>query len=254
MLRPGNGIGWILSMGECSVGVPGGDVDQPGVPVGGEVLLAAVVAEAHLLEQRELDLEELDRHPPDGDLGVGDDRGGEQRHRLDRVLGRRVVDVDVDLGRAVHGQRGGADAVDRTPSLLQEEAQVLDHVVRAGVADHGDAVVAGGGQQGVLGDGVAALGEHDRPARGDAAVDGRVVAALGGLDLEAERPQRGHVRLDGAGAEVAAAGVRQLEGVLAVHQRAEEHDDRAGTTGRLRVDRGRGRGRPAARSRGRCRR
>ncbi len=69
-----------------------------------------------------------------------------------------------------------------------------------------------------------------------AAVDGRVVAALGGLDLEPERAQRGQVRLDGAGAEVAAAGVGQLEGVLAVHQRAEEHDDRAGTAGGLLVD------------------
>ena len=36
---------------------------------------------------------------------------------------------------------------------------------------------------------------------------------VGRLDLEAERAQRGHVRLDGAGAEVAAAGVRQLEDV-----------------------------------------
>ena len=137
---------------------------------------------------------------------------------------------------AVHGQRGGADAVDAHAELLQEEAQVLDHVVRAGVADHGDAVVAGGGEQGVLGDGVAALGEHDRPGGGDRPVHGGVVAALGGLDLQAEGAQRGHVRLDGAGAEVAAAGVRQLEDVLAVHQRAQEHDDRAGTTGRLLVD------------------
>ena len=39
-------------------------------------------------------------------------------------------------------------------------------------------------------------------------VDGGVVVALGRLDLEAERAQRRHVRLDGAGAEVAAAGVR----------------------------------------------
>ena len=33
----------------------------------------------------------------------------------------------------------------RTPSSLEEEAEVLDHVVRAGVADHGDAVVPRGG-------------------------------------------------------------------------------------------------------------
>ena len=64
----------------------------------------------------------------------------------------------------------------------------------------------------------------------------RVVGAVGRLDLEAERPQRVHVRLDGAGAEVAAAGVGQLEDVGAVQQRAEEHDDRAGTPRGVLVD------------------
>ena len=47
--------------------------------------------------------------------------------------------------------------------LLQVEAEVLDHVVGRRVADDGGARVQGGGHQGVLGDGVAALGEHDRP-------------------------------------------------------------------------------------------
>ncbi len=93
-----------------------------------------------------------------------------------------------------------------------------------------------GGHQRVLRHGVATLGEHDRSARGHAPVDLRVVAALGRLHLEAEGPQRGHVRLDGAGAEVAAAGVRQLEVGAAVEQRAEEHDDRAGTPRGLLVD------------------
>ena len=55
-----------------------------------------VVVEAHLLQDRELDLQELDRHPADRQLGLGDDRGGQQAHRLDRVLGGGVVDVDVD--------------------------------------------------------------------------------------------------------------------------------------------------------------
>src|SRR6185436_10352396 len=50
------------------------------------------------------------------------------------------------------------------------------------------------------------------------------------------RTQRGHVGLDGAGAELAAAGVRELEGVGAVEQWAEEHQDRAGTTRRGLVD------------------
>ena len=83
---------------------------------------------------------------------------------------------------------------------------------------------------------VAALDQHDRPQRHDRPVDQGVVGALGRLHLQAERAQRGHVRLDRAGAEVAAAGVRQLEVVRPVHQRAEEHDHRARTAGGGLVD------------------
>ena len=120
--------------------------------------------------------------------------------------------------------------------LLEVEAEVLDHVVGRRVADHGRAGVQRGCHQRVLGHGVAALGEHDRASRFDGPVDRRVVHAVGGLDLEPERPQGRHVRLDGPGAEVAAAGVRQVEDFLTVQQRAEEHDDGAGTTGGRLVD------------------
>ena len=218
-------------------GALGDDVDQPGLAVEGGVLRATLVGEAHLLQGRELDLHELDRHPADGDLGAGHDRRGEQRHRLDGVLGRRVLEVDVDLLQARDGERGGADALDGHAELLQVEAQVLDHVVRRGVADHGGAGVQRRGHQRVLRDGVAALGEDDRAAGLDLRVDRGVVRAVGGLDLQPERTQRGHVRLDGAFAEVAAAGVRQLELLGAVQQRAQEHDHRAGTTGGGLVDR-----------------
>ena len=69
------------------------------------------------------------------------------------------------------------------------------------------------------------------------AVDGGVVVPLGRLHLEAERAQRRHVRLDGAGAELAAAGVRELEGVGTVEQGTEEHQHRPGTPGGRLVDR-----------------
>src|SRR3546814_12428131 len=69
-------------------------------------------------------------------------------------------------------------------SALQVEAQVLDHGVGRGVADHGGARVQGSGHQRVLGDGVTTFGEHDRATRLDGPVDAGVVAALGGLHVD----------------------------------------------------------------------
>src|SRR5690606_8345527 len=134
------------------------------------------------------------------------------------------------------GQGGGADALDAHAELLQVEAEVLDHVVGGGVADHRGAGVEGGRHQGVLGDGVAPRGEHDRPTRLDAGGDRWVVAALGRVDVEAEGAQRVEVRLHGAVTEVAADGVGQVEDLLAVQQRAEEYDDRPGAPRRVGVD------------------
>ncbi len=234
--RPGNGIGWILSMGASSLEGPHGQVDQPGAPVVGRVLRAAVEVEAHLLQDREFDLHELGRHPAHRQFRLGDDGGGDQAHRLDRVLGGRVVHVRVDDRHAVHRQRRRADALDADAQLLQEEAQVLDHVVGRGVADDRDAVVAGGGQQGVLGDGVPAFGQHDRPRGGDARFHLGVVDALRRGHRQTEVAQRAHVRLDGAGAQVAAARVGEAEAVHAVQQRAEEHDDAPGAARGFVVD------------------
>jgi hypothetical protein len=58
------------------------------------------------------------------------------------------------------------------------------------------------------------------------------------LHLETERPQRDHVRLDGAGAQVAATGVGQLEGSRPVQQWAQEHDDAARAPSGVGVDAG----------------
>ena len=72
--------------------------------------------------------------------------------------------------------------------------------------------------------------------RADRPVDARLVEAVRGRDLEPEGAQRRQVRLDGAGAEVAATGIRQLEGLVLVEQRAEEHDDGARAAGGRDVD------------------
>ena len=236
MFSPGNGIGWILSIGCAQLARVDGDVDQAGATVGGGVLVGERVAQAHLREGGQLDLHELDRHAADGDLGAGDDAGGQQAHRLDRVLGHGVLDVGVDGRQAVHAQGRGADAVDPHPEQLEVEAQVLDHVVGAGVADGGDALAAGGGHDDVLRHGVAALGEDDREVLRAAARDQPVVVAGGRGDVEPEGPQADQVRLDGPGAEVAAARVGEPELVLEPEQRAQEHDDRPGAAGGVDVD------------------
>ena len=92
------------------------------------------------------------------------------------------------------------------------------------------------GHQSVFGDGVAALGEDDRPGRRTARVDLGLVEAMGRDDVQPERAQRGEVRLDSAGAEIAAAGIGQLERVVLMQQRPEEHDHGAGPAGSLDVD------------------
>ena len=71
-----------------------------------------------------------------------------------------------------------------------------------------------------------------------AGLDGGLVEPVGRGDVEAEGLQRRQVRLDRAGAEVAAAGVRQLEAGHLVQQRAEEHDHGAGAAGGVDVDAG----------------
>ena len=77
-------------------------------PIVRRVLRAALVVEPHLLKDGQLDLQEAERIPADRQLRLGDDGGGEQAHRLHRVLGGCVVDVTVDVGHAVDGQRDRA--------------------------------------------------------------------------------------------------------------------------------------------------
>ncbi|MET3931995.1 hypothetical protein ABIE00_000041 [Arthrobacter sp. OAP107] len=55
------------------------------------------------------------------------------------------------------------DAVDLHAQPLQVEAEVLDHVIGAGVADDRGAAAVGGGHDGIFGHGVAALGQHKGP-------------------------------------------------------------------------------------------
>jgi len=206
------------------------DIDQPSEVVARTVFLPDREPQAHLVQDRQLDLQEFDRGAGDGQFGMGHDGRGDQAHRLDRVLRDGVGDILVELRLALDAQGGRPDAFDLDAQHHEEDTQILHHVVGGGVAQHRLAGRHGGGHQGVFGDGVTTFGKHDGVLR-MRMQRGRVVVALGGNDIEAEGVQRLHVRLDGAGTQLAAAGVGQPEGVRQVHQGPEEHDDAAGTTG-----------------------
>ena len=66
----------------------GGLGDRADPAVVRRVLRRAVVVEAHLLQDRELDLHELDRHPADRQLRLGDDGRGDQTTMTRRVTRR----------------------------------------------------------------------------------------------------------------------------------------------------------------------
>ena len=101
----------------------------------------------------------------DRQVRLGDDRSSEQAHRLDGVLRRSELHIGVDALNAMDAQCGRPNAVDLDSEVGQEDAEVLDHVVRAGIAQHRHPSRQRRSEQRVLGDGVAAFGEGDRPGR-----------------------------------------------------------------------------------------
>ena len=94
-----------------------GDVHQPGVTVARWVFAAQHHLLAHLLQNGELHLQELDGAALDRQLRAGDDAGGDEAHRLDRVLRDVVLDILVDLLDALDAQGGGSDTLHADPQL-----------------------------------------------------------------------------------------------------------------------------------------
>src|SRR4029453_16098966 len=90
-------------------------------------------------------------------------------------------------------------------------------------------------EEGVLGDGVAALGESDRSGRFHRLVNSAVVEAVSRMHVKPKSPEHLQMRLDGAPSDIAPSGVRQLELCVGMQQRAEKHDHRAGTPCRLEI-------------------
>lgn len=166
-------------------------VDQAGESIARLVLAAQPVVQAHLLaEDRQFDLGELDRHAGDGEFRLGHHGGGDQAHGLDRVLTDLIGHVHAGrLRQAPDGEGGGTHAIDLHPEQHQEGAQVLHHVVGAGIADDTHARRDRRRHQGVLRHRVTTLGEHDVPGVRPGAGDAGAVEALGGQHVDPEVAQ-----------------------------------------------------------------
>ncbi|MDW4746797.1 hypothetical protein NQ344_27080, partial [Escherichia coli] len=67
-----------------------------------------------------------------------------------------------------------------------EHAQVLNHIVRAGITQHSHAGGLGGSQQSILGNSVATLSQDDVTLLDGAIGDVALVKALGGNNVKAE--------------------------------------------------------------------
>ena len=132
-------------------------------------------------------------------------------------------------------QRCCSDAIDLNAQMGEEDAEILNHVVRAGIAQHCYPGRECRSQQRVLGNRVAAFGQSDGPCRFDRLVHCAVVEAVSGVYVQPKSPEHLQVRLNGAPPDIAPSGVRQFEVWVGAQHRTEEHDHRAGTSCRLEI-------------------
>ena len=109
--------------------------------------------------------------------------------------------------------------------LLQKVLKIHDLRLPRRVGDHGDALRAAGGQNGVFRGAHAGQCQYDVRAlqmRGPAQ---QASAQLG--DVRTQRPQGGQMQVDRPGAQLAAAGIGQLRLTAAAEDRAQKDDGRA---------------------------
>lgn len=177
----------------------------------------------HVFQDFKFDFEEFDGGAHDGNFGIGDKGGGNETHGFDGVFGNAVFDILVDERAALNDEASGPDAGNLNTELFEEETNILNHVVRRSADDGGLARGEGGGHEDVFGDGVATLGENDVTIgvfmKGVLPDFDFVEAAMAfGIDGEAEGLESLEMRLDGASAKGAAAGVGDAELGIAVEE------------------------------------
>ena len=123
---------------------------------------------------------------------------------------------------AVDDQRGRADALDLGTHADEEVAQVGDLGLAGRVVDHRGALGVHRGGEDVLGG--ADAGELERDVGAVQALGAGLHHAVAQLERGAHRLEALEVHVDGAAAEVVAAGQRQRDPPEAAEQRAEHVD------------------------------
>ena len=161
------------------------------------------------------------------DAGMADGEGrarhggkSDQRADLDMIRADPVR-ASAEPAAAVDGHRVGADAFDPRAERDEEVGEVLHVRLGGGVAQHRDALGAGGGAQGIFRRGDARLVEEDVGA-------GELLRAepimLVDRNGRAELLQREQVRVDAAPSDHVAARRRQHERSAARQHRPGEQD------------------------------
>lgn len=137
------------------------DIDKASEAVVCGVFFAEFVLQAHASEDGKFDFEELNRRALDCDFGISDCCCGNEAHSFDRVFAREVLDILIDRFAACDAQSGRADTFYFDTEFLQEEAEVLHHVVRTCIANRDGTVVASSCHEDVLCDCITTFGEKD---------------------------------------------------------------------------------------------
>ena len=115
--------------------------------------------------------------------------------------------------------------MDVRPHFLQKVLQVHDLRLTGRVGDHGDALCAAGGQHGVFRGAHAGQGQQD--VRAVQRLSAAQQAAADLVDLRPQGAQGGQMQVNGPGAQLAPAGVRQLRLPAAAENGPQKDDGRA---------------------------
>ena len=154
--------------------------------------------------------------------------GGNKGHGLDRVLGRRVIDINIDFFATLDFKSGRTDTTDFYTKFFKVKTDILNHVVWRGTDDGSFTWIKGGGHQDIFSHGIATLGENDFSIWTTGWLfNGNFIktTVFLGVDIEAEGVKSFKMGLDGARTKRTAAGIGKAELFIAMQERAHKHNN-----------------------------